>query len=148
MTRLLIIACSAKKRPDAGVMPAIDRYDGPWYRTLRRYRALGGAMPDVWILSGEFGLIHGSTPIPDYNQLMTINRAALLEKQIRDALIRAMRPEVNDVFVCAGAVYVQTLMRHRAVFDGRPVHVAPGGIGTKMGHLKRWLYGARTAVAA
>lgn len=148
MTRLLIIACSAKKRPDAGAMPAIERYDGPWYRTLRRYRAMGGPMPDVWILSGEFGLIHGTTPIPDYNRLMTASRAAMLDQQIRDALSRAMRPEVDEVFICAGVVYVHTLLRHRDVFGGRSVHVAPGGIGTKMGHLKRWLYGAQKAVSA
>ena len=38
MTRLLIVACSRAKRPDAGSLPAIDRYDGPAFRLLRRAR--------------------------------------------------------------------------------------------------------------
>ena len=36
MTRLLVVACSKSKRPDARSMPAIDRYDGPAFRQLRR----------------------------------------------------------------------------------------------------------------
>ena len=33
--RLLVLACSATKRPDAGYIPARERYDGPLWRTLR-----------------------------------------------------------------------------------------------------------------
>lgn len=33
--RLLILACSATKRDDPTYMPAIERYDGPLWRTLR-----------------------------------------------------------------------------------------------------------------
>src|SRR3546814_7213550 len=33
--RLLILACSATKRQDDGYMPAIDRYDGPLWQTVR-----------------------------------------------------------------------------------------------------------------
>ena len=140
MTRLLIIACAAKKKPDPGTMPAVDRYDGPWYRTLRKARSnRPGSMPVVWILSGEFGLIPGETPIPDYNQIMTPERALLLQDQIGEALARAMTPDVTEVFVCAGRVYVEALMTHRDAFGSIPVRVAPGGIGSKMGHLKRWL---------
>jgi hypothetical protein len=33
--RLLVLACSATKRPDPGRIPARLRYDGPLWRTLR-----------------------------------------------------------------------------------------------------------------
>lgn len=33
--RLVILACSATKRPDPGYIPARERYDGPLWRTLR-----------------------------------------------------------------------------------------------------------------
>lgn len=34
-SRLVILACSARKRPDAAYLPAIERYDGPLWKTLR-----------------------------------------------------------------------------------------------------------------
>ena len=33
---LLLISCSQTKRQDAELMPAIERYDGPVYRCLRK----------------------------------------------------------------------------------------------------------------
>lgn len=33
--RLLVLACSATKRPDPSYMPVRERYDGPLWRTLR-----------------------------------------------------------------------------------------------------------------
>jgi hypothetical protein len=35
--RMLILACSRRKRPDEGLLPAIERYDGPAFRVLRRF---------------------------------------------------------------------------------------------------------------
>jgi hypothetical protein len=67
--RLLLIACSATKQPDPELLPALDRYQGTWFKVLHGYRR---AHPqeaqtlDVWILSAEFGFIAAPTPIPDY----------------------------------------------------------------------------------
>ena len=55
---MLILACSRRKRPDDGLLPAIERYDGPAFRVLRRYlRERPAGAPDVFILSAEHGLI-------------------------------------------------------------------------------------------
>ena len=35
--RMLILACSRRKRPDEGLLPAIERYDGPALRVVRRF---------------------------------------------------------------------------------------------------------------
>jgi len=37
MGRLLFIACSQRKNPAEGVLPALDRYDGPAFGVLRKY---------------------------------------------------------------------------------------------------------------
>ena len=34
---MLILACSRRKRPDEGLLPAIERYDGPTFCVLRRF---------------------------------------------------------------------------------------------------------------
>ena len=62
--RMLILACSRRKRLDEGLLPAIDRYDGPAFRVLRRFlRERPAGAPDVLILSAKHGLIAHDLPI-------------------------------------------------------------------------------------
>ncbi len=56
MTRLLIVTCSQRKNPTLGLLPAIDRYDGPAFLVLRKYLREGvGDAPRVLILSAKYG---------------------------------------------------------------------------------------------
>ncbi len=61
MKRCLIIGCSKSKIKSPGHMPALQRYDGPSFRVLRRFLAAESSphaegKVDVFILSAEFGL--------------------------------------------------------------------------------------------
>lgn len=72
--RLLILACSATKRRDAGWIDAIDRYDGPLWQTVR------AAKPDrmqikVAVLSARYGFLDSRSPIEDYDARLTPNLA-------------------------------------------------------------------------
>ena len=74
--RLLILACSQRKRPDKGLLPAVERYDGPAFRVLRRFlRHSPSKAPDVLILSAEHGLIPHDLPIAAYDRKMAPTRA-------------------------------------------------------------------------
>jgi hypothetical protein len=69
--RLLILSCSQRKRPDAILLPALERYDGPMFRVLRKFLRENPSKelhPDVYILSAQFGLISADQliPIPDF----------------------------------------------------------------------------------
>lgn len=140
MSRCLILGCSATKDPSPGLMPAIERYQGPLYRVLRAYRAdHPRQMPDVWILSARYGLIAASTPIPDYDQMMTPARAHDLHDQVQDALAVALAGH-PDTLIAAGQTYVGALVACRdAVPAVRSALVADGRIGQKNAVLKRWL---------
>ena len=37
MCRMLILSCSSRKKPTNRQMPAIERYDGPAFRVLRKF---------------------------------------------------------------------------------------------------------------
>ena len=64
MTRALFLSCSKRKSPEAGLIPAIRRYEGPRFRVLRSYLRDAGKDPLlIWILSAEHGLIRGYDPI-------------------------------------------------------------------------------------
>lgn len=79
-TRLVIIACSQRKRPDAGLLPAIDRYDGPLWQTLRTIDR-PGTLAQAAVLSAHFGLRDARwTELPDYDTPMT--------DAIADAMVR------------------------------------------------------------
>lgn len=87
--RLLILACSATKRPDNALLPALHRYDGPAWRTLRAYLDRAGAHADdleVYALSAEFGLFPAIQPIPNYDRRMDMARAVELRPQALAAL--------------------------------------------------------------
>jgi predicted dehydrogenase len=141
--RLLIIACSRAKRPDAGTMPAIDRYDGPAFRQLRR-AARAGLLGDVTvlILSARYGLIPDGWMIPDYDQVMTPARAAELASSVSLTLWRWLgQHECVDVFVNLGQGYTPALAGFEdwCTVRGIIVTQAARGIGERLVQTKRWL---------
>ena len=145
MTRLLIVACSRAKRLDPGTLPAIDRYDGPAFRQLRR-AARAGLLGDVTvlILSAKYGLIPDGWMIDDYDQVMTPARAAELAGPTSLALWRWLgQNDCSDVFVNVGQSYAPAL----AGFDdwclrqGIIHTAAAGGIGERLAQTRAWLEG-------
>jgi hypothetical protein len=140
MRRLLIIACSQRKRLDVAFLPAIERYDGPAFRVLRRYNRLTqDADLSVYILSAKFGLIPSTVPIPFYDKKMTSKRADYLKASVMAATFTAIKHhKPSQVFVCAGKTYL------RAFGDltnfARHVSTARGGQGQKLTSLKAWLH--------
>ena len=60
--------CSAPKRDDDGLLPAIERYRS---ERLRGLWALGRSLgAPLFILSGRFGLLAADEPIPWYDHLL------------------------------------------------------------------------------
>jgi hypothetical protein len=140
MQRLLILACSQRKRSDASPLPSIERYDGPAFRLLRRYRRLtqdSGLI--VYVLSAEFGLIPAKKPIPTYDRRMTSERADDLRSSVAAAVQAAiMRHQPSEVFICAGKTYLRAL--DRLAENGPRLSVARGGQDEKLASLKAWLH--------
>lgn len=65
----VVIACGQAKRPTTS--PARDLYVGAYYRGCLRW-ALSVAPPsDVYIISAKYGLVHGDTPLPTYEQRLS-----------------------------------------------------------------------------
>jgi hypothetical protein len=142
--RLLILACSATKRRDAGLLPAINRYDGPSYRTLRRFLAEHPEKRDalaVLILSAEFGLICGDTPIPNYDRRMDAARALELRASVTAVLQGQLdRQHYGATFVSLGCDYTPALVITDDVRSRLGnLTVASGGIGARLGQFRRWL---------
>src|SRR6202035_3489231 len=106
-TSLVILGCSQRKRQTSRVLPAIERYDGPVFRVLRKHsREAPETAADACILSARFGLIRGKTRIPRYDLQVSSIDPAWMRQRIKRQLARALgefRPK--RLFVSVGNHY-------------------------------------------
>lgn len=141
---LLIVACSQRKRPDPGLLPAIERYDGVNFRVLRKARR-EGYWPenlDVLILSAKYGLVGPDMLIECYEFPMTLERALALQPATAAGLDACLaQTDYCEVFVNMGQTYLVALAQSRELHrQTEKVRYATGAIGKKMSQMKGWLH--------
>ncbi|MCE2396866.1 hypothetical protein J4G02_20290 [Candidatus Poribacteria bacterium] len=143
--RLLIVSCSQRKRSENELMPALERYDGPLYQMIRKFRRSATpplSNPCIYILSARFGLIRACTPIPDYDQPMTSQRAVELASHTLLKLSELLNQEpFQEMYLCLGKDYLRCIDGYdNLVPKGIKLIVAEGSIGKRLHFMKRWLY--------
>jgi hypothetical protein len=137
--RLLILACSERKIPTCVPQPALQRYDGPAFRVLRRYLRKGPVSSlAIYILSAAYGLIGSEVAIADYDRRMTAQRA----NELRPATVAKLQTilqqgRFREVFICAGRTYRIALTGIDQC--GTPVCWATRGLGGRLTELRDWL---------
>jgi hypothetical protein len=148
MQPLLIMSCSAKKRPDAGLLPAIERYDGPAFRVLRRYLAQQPSdCPDTLVLSARFGIVDSDKGIPYYDQRLTAERLQALRPAVTDAIEqRLLAKRYDEVFVCGGSLYTRLLDPALTRTARATIQAATGTSGRRLSELHDWLHGHAPAL--
>ena len=142
MNRALFLACTRRKVPGAKPLPAVQRYDGPCFRVLRRYlRCKPDAGLRVWAISARFGLISAATPIPAYDAPMTSRRAEELRSAVLAKFLEGHRRHpFDEAFACLGKNYAQAMSDcWQHVREGAEVFLASGGIGGQSSQLRTWL---------
>lgn len=148
--RLLLLACSRRKLPGAEPIPAIERYDGPAFRLVRRYLAANKPnrypQTDIRILSARFGLIPATQPIPEYDERMTARRAAELKPDIDAELSRTLGAlRYSHVLLCMGRAYLNALGEATLTLPNvATLTAATGSMGRQLVGLHGWLYGSTT----
>src|SRR5713101_7642697 len=146
LDRLLILGCSQKKRPDSGLLPALDRYDGPMFRVLRKFlrECPGGAQGlETYILSAEFGLMPASQPIPNYDRRMTLQQASRLKSQVLACLRRILtEKQYQRLLISVGKDYAVALSDYKwRCLTNVKMTVATGAQGYRQAELYDWLHG-------
>lgn len=143
--RLLILACSQRKRPDPGLLPAIERYDGPQFRVLRKFireYPESAQQVAVYVLSAQLGVIPIYKEIPNYNRRMTPQQAIKLNQQVQDTLSDIFRAEAYaSMFLSFGNTYHKALQGYERLLPAslQPI-IASGSQGGRQSQLKDWLY--------
>lgn len=136
---LLIVSCSDAKTFDVEPIPAIRRYDGPLWQTLRSTLSSipASAWPSIAALSAEHGLIEANTPIADYDRRMNEARAAELA---RDPDFRASLADLaggkERIYVAGGKLYRDSVTLAGA-YAAIPTMIDGAPEGTTIGHLRQ-----------
>lgn len=137
---LVILSCSGTKRDAPGLIPAIHRYDGPYYQDLRTYLRTA-SWPDgfsVGILSAKYGLIGGLTPIENYDQRMEPSRAEELKAETTKTLLSWSRDH-DDVQLVLGKDYLPAIDRRQLTDQGISHSVVGGNFLVKRRHFGQHL---------
>jgi hypothetical protein len=145
--RLLILACSQRKRPDAILLPALERYDGPMFRVLRKFLRQSPSTKlhlDVYILSAQFGLISADHLIANYDCHMTLQLANKLQPQVHAEFRRLLKHKpYEESFISVGKNYAAAFAGYEQFLPAQmAVVVSMGSRGRRQAELYDWLYGA------
>lgn len=149
MARLIILSCSRLKRKQSAALPAIQRYDGPAFRLLRRYFQRTGEQLETFILSAEFGLIRHDQLIPDYERRMTLQRACELSTQVtrqaEQLLQSPLRPrKKSHLFINLGQTYLKAFdLTSQFITANYNLKLASGSSGRRLSEMYEWLYGPK-----
>ena len=95
------------------------------------YERIGGPRElSIGVLSAKYGLIGAVAPIENYDQRMTIDRAASLRPQVTTTLSGLVKQD-TQVHLVLGKDYLQSI--DSGALDKRAhVHCVEGGIGIKL----------------
>lgn len=142
--RLLLLSCSRQKRRTRKLLPAIERYDGPAFRVLRRYLdQQPKGRPDVLILSAKWGLIAGDALLPPYERRMTSRRASEIQEDTTARLRKFLALRPCEVFMSMSEIYFQAInVRELSQINSTEIFVVQGGRGRNLSALYDWLHGA------
>jgi hypothetical protein len=143
--RLLILACSENKKNISGLLPAIERYDGPMWKMLRSFikkRADSEINLDIYVLSAEFGLIPASQSIPWYDRVMTEERAKELRGSTISQFCLLLDGGYSQICLALSKLYLQVLQGWEDMVPAEAaVTVIDGPMAAKPAQLRSWLKG-------
>ena len=141
---LLILGCSDKKIENFSPKPALEVYDGPNYRVLRKFLRENGWPPGLMIkiISAKYEIIDATKLIEPYDERLDKETAQKMCPKVMQSLKEVGLP--TSVFINLGKDYLPAI----SWFDPDRIEYAEGGIGKKMQKMKQWLEGLPNSTAA
>lgn len=145
--RLLLLGPSFRRDKSDGLLPAVERYDGLFFRITRKYSSSVKDV-DVLVMRDDMVLVDSKTALP-YSppEGEKWGARSFSEKVIKEARERnkavlskkLMGGRYLDIFVAMGKRYAEALP-DLSQFDVEVIFpVRGGGIGPKARALKEWL---------
>lgn len=137
--KLLVLSCSQAKRDCDGLLPALDRYDGPPYRVLRKFLRDYQWPKDVSIgvLSARYGLFGILKGIENYDERMDAATAQAKASECSRTLEK-WALDHPKVYLSLGRDYLPAVQPALDRLNNKK-KVFQGSIGLKMSQIKSFL---------
>lgn len=143
--RLLILGPAFRRRKENGLLPALERYDGLFYRVSRKH--LGNVKDvDVVVMKDDLTLIDGSASLPyaepeglNWGSKTIPKQTVENAKKVNEDYLKNKlgRKKYSEVFISMGKVYAAALPDITSN-NIRVEFPNSGGPGPKAQALKEW----------
>jgi hypothetical protein len=142
---------SASKRiiPGHREFIAFERYDGIFFRVLRKYAAIGKLQPsDVLIVSPTLGIVAGEQLLPDHNpypgtwrHLRLDPETARKQHAVNIKFLETILSQHNykEIYVNVGKNLMPLISGVDRVARCQVTFARGGGLGPKAQHMKNWI---------
>lgn len=140
---LLILSCSQKKITNPNPLPAIERYDGPSYKVLRKI--MNGSnynnSLDIAIISAKYGLLQPDENIEDYDLKMNKQIAESINNAVAQKLKKQiLNKKYENIFINIGSDYTLAVDGfNKNLPKNIKILYANGRIGERLSQMKKWL---------
>lgn len=139
--KLLVVSCSERKKVELNRMPAIEMYDGPMFRMIRKHKPFFYNGIDLLIVSAKYGLMKPSLQILNYDKRLSKEQIPELRKQTLARLEKFTSNEnYKEVRLSMGKDYLSLFDGINNVFSPKcTIKITTGKIGQKLHKTKKWL---------
>ena len=146
--RLLVLGPSFRRRRDGGLLPALERFDGLFFKVARKY--LGSVKDvDVVVMVDDLTLVDGDEPLAYHEPEGSEWGKQKFSKEVLDKAKRKNEEflgrklkngRYSEVYLAMGRQYAEALP-DMAKFNVKVVFPTSGGPGPKAQALKQWITG-------
>lgn len=139
---LLVLGCSKAKTNTTEPLPAIERYDGPTFRMVRKMFFDGLHLDvDLAVLSGKYGFLQPSSRIPNYDFRLLPGGPPPAEAGTwrQDLLKQVGSRHYKEVFLAMGPDYRRALGELHVKYGRTKFQTSEGTNGTRLAQTKRWI---------
>jgi len=144
--KLIILTSSYRMDDRKELLPAIERYDGVYFRLLRKYMREGRlSNVDILILTERYGLISARKKIPFYIVRGKIGELSLNEEEIRrirlDNLkkLKKISQKYSEIYINVGKQYLKLIEGIESISKCKITYATGNGLGAKATHMKNWI---------
>lgn len=134
---LLILGCSQKKKLESG--RAIDVYDGPLFRTVRRRISEISRPLDILIISARHGIIREDELIEPYDDKLPMGDNPEFAKKVAVELSKRLPQALDSVLILAPRHYIANLPVEIIRLRSTRFDLFSGRMGRCQARLLEWL---------
>lgn len=147
---MIVLSASQRRSTDPDPLPAIERYDGVYFRLVKKYlREKRLSDTDIIIVSERNGIARPDENVPYIKPFR--GKLHLPKKQLEELKLSNLlklesifnQHHYKEIFVVCGKEYQKLIEGFGQLTDAEVVFCKGRGLGPKAQDLKRWILAIR-----